>query len=188
VVFWCSHSSRSAEVQWECKQALKCKKNVLPVLLDATPLPPGLRAYQWIDFQAAFEDRHGPDREEARMMEEPWEERKKEAKQAFPRSYGRLPALILVFFAMFLGLLVVAITIMNGLTFGDIFLSKWVYLSIILLTSGIILFRWVWRRRKVVKDLLGGLPRRKVIIEPEPSIPDKLISKILLTEIKRRLD
>ena len=51
VLFWCYHSSRSAEVRAEYKLALATGKDVLPVLLDTTPLPEELNEFQWVDFQ-----------------------------------------------------------------------------------------------------------------------------------------
>ena len=51
VLFWCYHSSRSTEVRAEYKLALVTGKDVLPVLLDTTPLPEELNEFQWVDFQ-----------------------------------------------------------------------------------------------------------------------------------------
>jgi len=51
VLFWCYHSSRSVEVKKEYELALSTGKDVLPVLLDATPLPKELDEYQWVDFR-----------------------------------------------------------------------------------------------------------------------------------------
>src|SRR5215510_11743229 len=51
VLFWCYHSSRSAEVRKEYELALSTGKDVLPVLLDATPLPKELNEFQWVDFR-----------------------------------------------------------------------------------------------------------------------------------------
>jgi hypothetical protein len=51
VLFWCYHSSRSAEVRKEYESALSTGKDVLPVLLDATPLPKELNEFQWVDFR-----------------------------------------------------------------------------------------------------------------------------------------
>ena len=52
VLFWCSHSSNSREVEREYRAALATGKCLVPVLLDKTPLPPGLSEYQWIDLAA----------------------------------------------------------------------------------------------------------------------------------------
>src|SRR6266481_5587805 len=46
VVFWCVHSSVSSEVESEYKSALQTGKDLLPVLLDATPLPADLSDFQ----------------------------------------------------------------------------------------------------------------------------------------------
>src|SRR5215470_11931992 len=51
VLFWCYHSSRSSEVRKEYELALSTGKDVLPVLLDATPLPKELDEFQWVDFR-----------------------------------------------------------------------------------------------------------------------------------------
>jgi len=51
VVFWCLHSCESSEVKQEYDAALHAAKDVLPVLLDSTPLPIPLREFQWIDFR-----------------------------------------------------------------------------------------------------------------------------------------
>jgi hypothetical protein len=51
VVFWCSHASRSDEVAREWQAAVAQNKDLLPLLLDATPLPAALSEFQWIDFR-----------------------------------------------------------------------------------------------------------------------------------------
>jgi TIR domain len=51
VLFWCYHSSRSTEVRKEYEFALSTGKDMLPVLLDATPLPKELDEFQWVDFR-----------------------------------------------------------------------------------------------------------------------------------------
>ena len=58
VLFWCVHSSRSNEVESEYRSALKTGKDLLPVLLDATPLPAELSEFQWIDFRGAVGASH----------------------------------------------------------------------------------------------------------------------------------
>jgi hypothetical protein len=58
VVFWCRHASRSAEVSREWNAAIEQQKDLLPLLLDATPLPSGLSDFQWIDFRAAVGATH----------------------------------------------------------------------------------------------------------------------------------
>jgi hypothetical protein len=59
VVFWCDHASRSDEVSKEWKAAIEQQKDLLPLLLDATPLPPGLKEFQWIDFRGLVGTTHG---------------------------------------------------------------------------------------------------------------------------------
>src|SRR5262245_50166310 len=58
VVFWCDHASRSDEVSKEWKAAIAQEKDLLPLLLDATPLPPELGEFQWIDFRATVGANH----------------------------------------------------------------------------------------------------------------------------------
>lgn len=58
IVFWCDHSCLSNEVRDEWKTAIKLEKDLLPLLLDSTPLPPELGEYQWIDFQGTVGKNH----------------------------------------------------------------------------------------------------------------------------------
>ncbi len=58
VVFWCDHASRSDEVSKEWKAAIEQEKDLLPLLLDATPLPPELDQFQRIDFRGTVGPNH----------------------------------------------------------------------------------------------------------------------------------
>jgi len=58
VVFWCLHSNESPEVEREYRSAIEAKKDVLPVLLDSTPIPSALGEFQWIDFRELGRERH----------------------------------------------------------------------------------------------------------------------------------
>jgi hypothetical protein len=58
VLFWCTHSARSAQVKHEYETALSGAKDILPILLDSTPLPTELRKFQWVDFQRLVGRRH----------------------------------------------------------------------------------------------------------------------------------
>jgi TIR domain len=58
VVFWCRHAHRSDEVQSEWRAALEQGKDLLPLLLDGTPLPSELSAFQWIDFRGTVGASH----------------------------------------------------------------------------------------------------------------------------------
>jgi hypothetical protein len=58
VVFWCHHALRSNEVSSEWKAAIQQGKDLLPLLLDATPLPSELGAFQWIDFRGTVGANH----------------------------------------------------------------------------------------------------------------------------------
>lgn len=46
VVSWCDHACRSSEVSPEWKAAIEQEKDLLPLLLDATPLPSELGQFQ----------------------------------------------------------------------------------------------------------------------------------------------
>jgi len=52
LVFWCHHSHTSYEVRKEFAVALEQGKDVLPLLLDGTPLPSKLADRRYIDFRA----------------------------------------------------------------------------------------------------------------------------------------
>ena len=58
VVFWCDHARRSDEVSKEWNAAIEQDKDLLPVLLDATPLPASLDEFQWIDFRGTVGANH----------------------------------------------------------------------------------------------------------------------------------
>jgi hypothetical protein len=58
VVFWCSHASQSAAVGAEWRAALEQKKDLLPLLMDATPLPGELLEFQYIDFRGTVGENH----------------------------------------------------------------------------------------------------------------------------------
>jgi TIR domain-containing protein len=58
VVFWCTHASRSNEVSREWQAAIEQKKDLLPLLLDTTPLPTELAEFQWIDFRGTVGASH----------------------------------------------------------------------------------------------------------------------------------
>jgi hypothetical protein len=58
VVFWCHHARASNEVRKEYEAAIAQQKDVLPLLIDDTPLPPELAEYQYIDFREAFAGGH----------------------------------------------------------------------------------------------------------------------------------
>jgi hypothetical protein len=58
-LFWCLHSARSNEVRKEYDAAIGSKKDIVPILLDETPLPQELAVYQAIDFRDLFGSQHG---------------------------------------------------------------------------------------------------------------------------------
>jgi hypothetical protein len=53
IVFWCKHASVSKWVSREAERAAELRKDLIPVILDNTPLPPHLSAFQWVDFREA---------------------------------------------------------------------------------------------------------------------------------------
>jgi hypothetical protein len=50
-LFWCIHSLQSEDVKWEYTLALSEAKNIMPILLDSTPLPDVLSPFQWVDLR-----------------------------------------------------------------------------------------------------------------------------------------
>ena len=59
LLFWCCHSSPSAEVKREYEQAIAAGKIVVPVLLDDTPLNSELAQYQAVDLRGALGKHEG---------------------------------------------------------------------------------------------------------------------------------
>lgn len=51
VVVWSQYAAGSVELAAEWRQALACGRRVVPVLLDASPLPPELGARQAVDWR-----------------------------------------------------------------------------------------------------------------------------------------
>lgn len=51
VVVWCSHANESQWVLREAELAAQLNKEIIPVLIDSTPLLPCLAKFQWIDLQ-----------------------------------------------------------------------------------------------------------------------------------------
>lgn len=83
MIFWCTHSARSDEVRRELEFALELKKDILPVLLDRTPLIPALAEFQFIDFSgAAF---HPPIYEPPLSSEKQQADRKEKKDQSLRR-------------------------------------------------------------------------------------------------------
>jgi TIR domain/Pentapeptide repeats (8 copies) len=67
VVFWCKHSASSREVEGEYMTAHTKSKNIIPVLLDNTPVSPPLSDYQWLDFNGTFAS-HDPSKTHERIL------------------------------------------------------------------------------------------------------------------------
>jgi TIR domain-containing protein len=66
LVFWCHHAFTSYDVRKECDLALVQGKDMLPVLLDDTPLPRKVADRRTIDFRARVGVMHeiSPDQKE----------------------------------------------------------------------------------------------------------------------------
>jgi hypothetical protein len=58
VVFWCRHAAGSKYVREEYEAAMASGKDVLPLLIDDTPLPPKLADFQAIDFRTSIGASH----------------------------------------------------------------------------------------------------------------------------------
>jgi hypothetical protein len=58
VVFWCRHAAGSKYVREEYEAAMAKGKDVLPLLIDDTPLPPSLADFQCIDFRTSIGSSH----------------------------------------------------------------------------------------------------------------------------------
>ena len=58
VVFWCRHAAGSKYVREEYEAAMAKGKDVLPLLIDDTPLPPSLADFQFIDFRTSIGSSH----------------------------------------------------------------------------------------------------------------------------------
>jgi hypothetical protein len=58
VVFWCHHAQSSGEVLKEFTVAIAQGKDVLPILIDDTPLPSDLTQFQYIDFRDLLKKAH----------------------------------------------------------------------------------------------------------------------------------
>jgi hypothetical protein len=72
LVFWCHHSFTSYDVRKECELALVQGKEVLPLLLDDTPLPSKLASRPPIDLRARVGVMHegSPDQQQPRGVAE----------------------------------------------------------------------------------------------------------------------
>lgn len=72
LVFWCHHAFTSYDVRKECDLALAQGKDMLPVLLDDTPLPRKVSDRRTIDFRARVGVMHegSPDQTEPRDLVE----------------------------------------------------------------------------------------------------------------------
>ena len=58
VVFWSVRAKESVEVEAEWRRALELRKDIIPVLLDDTPLDNLLSDYQYIDFRSIIRVGH----------------------------------------------------------------------------------------------------------------------------------
>jgi hypothetical protein len=79
LLFWCEHSSRSREVRREWMRGMCTNKDIVPALVDGTPLDARLKQYQYIDLRSLFRG-HGNWR---------WEQLKRAAKKKKGGGGGR---------------------------------------------------------------------------------------------------
>lgn len=70
LVFWCNHASQSTEVAKEWEMAIEKGKDLLPLLLDSTPLPTKLSEYQSIDFRQMAD--HETEKPPKRWWQKSW--------------------------------------------------------------------------------------------------------------------
>jgi hypothetical protein len=94
VVFWCRHSNESSDVEQEYQSALIAQKDVLPVLLDSTELPPALGAFQWIDFRQLAGQMHDDSIEED-IPDEQIDKARAHAALGGPRALARTAIVLL---------------------------------------------------------------------------------------------
>lgn len=113
VVFWCRHSNESSEVEQEYQSALIAQKDVLPVLLDSTELPPALGAFQWIDFRQLGGQMHDDSIEEG-IPDEQIREAPAHAAPGGPRALARTAIVPLAAFVVSALLLGVYSTVRSG--------------------------------------------------------------------------
>jgi TIR domain len=101
VIIWCWHASESEWLIKEARMALDLNKEVIPVLLDRTPLPPYLEAFQWIDLSQSIH--HEPRTSSASFH--PGSGRGHEAigcRSAFP--FGGFPGCVIAIIGFIVGL------------------------------------------------------------------------------------
>ncbi len=97
VVFWCKHASHSDEVAREWQAALAQNKDLLPLLLDATPLPAPLGEFQWIDFRDTVGANHAAADEPAVIRPAPAPGPEPARPALRPRRWLSIAALVAVF-------------------------------------------------------------------------------------------
>jgi hypothetical protein len=156
IVFWCRHADQSTEVSNEWNRAIEQDKDVLPILLDATPLPPRLGHYQWIDFQNVVDHHSGFDKP-APTKTHPLPQPKRKAK-----------------FSLWWILIAVSILVLGFFSLSLLSLDRFIFLPIaVLITLAIIGLIWWGKRRK-------GSDRTQVYPElaedhppPSPRFPGK---------------
>src|SRR5512134_2952172 len=92
VVFWCKHAHQSVAVSEEWSAAIEQKKDLLPLLLDATPLPGVLREFQYIDFRGTVGENHGASATDAAPRSMPPAAAQSSPARPMPASAPKLPA------------------------------------------------------------------------------------------------
>jgi len=113
VLFWCDHACQSQEVSKEWKSAVDQEKDILPLLLDATPLPPELCEFQWIDFRNTVGQNHSlitspSSRTETEVLLQPGAAPKKTVpgpSRAAPKSFRSILTAVFAVFVVLSGVL-----------------------------------------------------------------------------------
>jgi len=146
VVFWCRHAEASEEVENEITAAITQKKDILPLLLDETPLPSRLAEFQYIDFRTAFGRGHAVELTPVPTAPGPESARSKTVK---------------VFWAagLLVGVITIAVTVLGSRILTKVYevpptegvwLSPPANLWLFALFIGVVLFV-LWRRRRARK-------------------------------------
>jgi hypothetical protein len=180
VVFWCRHASHSSEVSHEWRAALEQEKDLLPLLLDATPLPAELAVFQWIDFRGTVGATHSALDSRAREFEPaaappPMAAPRRRAVWYVPVGVMAAAAVVLVFSAI--------LPIEQGADTGTaapelVHAIPWILIVMLVGALGAFLFWWRHRRAR---------RRRTETLSPPPGEIERRIALELEAAIIRRV-
>jgi hypothetical protein len=183
VVFWCDHASQSSEVAHEWRAALEQEKDLLPLLLDATPLPAELADFQWIDFRGTVGTNHSAIDRRARELEPsasappPMAASRRRVAWYVPVGVVAAAAVVLVYSAILPMENVPPIDLPQDPGTGAVQFASpfpWTLLLVLLGVLGVLLF-WLWHRRtrrvriETVSPPPGAIERR-IAVELEAAI------------------